>query len=152
MSINEFRDKYFFLSNFYPANIVGTDGIKYPSSEHAYQASKTHDINDRIKISKLDSPGKSKRYGRKLVLRNKFEIHKVVIMKSIVIRKFVQNPNLISRLLETGDEELIEGNDWGDTFWGVCNGIGENMLGKILMEIRNSFLKGLYVTPPPQDC
>jgi hypothetical protein len=39
-------------------------------------------------------------------------------------------------LLATGDKELIEGNTWGDTFWGVCNGIGQNHLGKILMAKR----------------
>ena len=51
--------------------------------------------------------------------------------------KFTTNPNLAKRLLDTGDEELIEGNDWNDIFWGVCNGKGENNLGKILMRIRN---------------
>jgi predicted NAD-dependent protein-ADP-ribosyltransferase YbiA (DUF1768 family) len=39
-------------------------------------------------------------------------------------------------LKATGDEELVEGNWWNDTFWGVCNGVGENNLGKLLMKIR----------------
>jgi predicted NAD-dependent protein-ADP-ribosyltransferase YbiA (DUF1768 family) len=44
-------------------------------------------------------------------------------------------------LIDTGDQELIEGNWWGDVIWGVCNGKGENHLGKILMEVRKE-LKG----------
>lgn len=43
-------------------------------------------------------------------------------------------------LINTGDAELIEGNSWGDTFWGECNGIGENNLGKILMKIRKEIV------------
>ena len=48
---------------------------------------------------------------------------------------------LALRLVETGTEELVEGNDWGDTYWGVCKGTGKNMLGKILMEVREELKK-----------
>lgn len=37
---------------------------------------------------------------------------------------------------KNGDAELIEGNTWGDRIWGVCDGVGENRLGKILMRVR----------------
>ena len=47
------------------------------------------------------------------------------------VQKFLQHPHLIEMLLQTGDEELVEGNKWGDRFWGVCKGKGENHLGKI---------------------
>ena len=57
-------------------------------------------------------------------------------MYEIVKDKFSRNPELRVKLLNTGDIELIEGNYWGDTFWGVCNGKGENHLGKILMRVR----------------
>lgn len=60
-------------------------------------------------------------------------------MKDLVFQKF-KNEELKIKLLQTGNEELIEGNTWGDKFWGICNGVGENNLGKILMEIRQ-FLK-----------
>jgi predicted NAD-dependent protein-ADP-ribosyltransferase YbiA (DUF1768 family) len=50
--------------------------------------------------------------------------------------KFSRNPELRVKLLNTGDLQLVEGNYWGDTFWGVCNGKGENHLGKILMRVR----------------
>ena len=54
-----------------------------------------------------------------------------------VIRQKFNNPELKEKLIATGDAELIEGNPWGDTFWGVCEGKGENHLGKILMKIRS---------------
>ncbi len=58
--------------------------------------------------------------------------------------KFTQNPDLLSKLLATGDAELIEGNTWGDRVWGVdlYRGAGENHLGKILMRIRDELRDG----------
>lgn len=41
------------------------------------------------------------------------------------------------QLLATGGVELIEGNDWGDAFWGVCGGYGQNWLGVLLMLVRS---------------
>lgn len=58
-------------------------------------------------------------------------------MHDIVRAKFEQNPDLRQKLLSTGSEELIEGNTWGDTFWGVCKGSGQNWLGRILMFVRD---------------
>lgn len=52
--------------------------------------------------------------------------------------KFAE-PGLQAKLLETGNEELVEGNYWGDTFWGVCRGRGENHLGKLLMKVRTYY-------------
>ena len=57
-------------------------------------------------------------------------------MLNVVRAKFDQHPDLAQKLLETGDEELVEGNTWGDRYWGVCGGKGKNMLGKILMRVR----------------
>lgn len=62
-------------------------------------------------------------------------------MYEICKAKFTQHKDLAEKLLETGDEELVEGNKWNDTYWGVCNGKGKNQLGKILMRIREE-LKG----------
>ena len=50
--------------------------------------------------------------------------------------KFTQNEELKEKLLATENEELVEGNTWHDTYWGVCNRRGKNKLGKILMRIR----------------
>lgn len=50
--------------------------------------------------------------------------------------KFLQNPDLRDALIATGDAVLEEGNSWGDIYWGKVNGRGTNMLGQILMDIR----------------
>ena len=61
---------------------------------------------------------------------------KVSIMKDKKKQKFSKSP-LKEMLLETNTKELIEGNNHGDTYWGTVNGKGENMLGKLLMEVRS---------------
>lgn len=136
--ISSFRDEYFFLSNFYPVEIK-LDGIVYPNAETAFQAQKTLDVEERRKFSMLKNPVQAKRLGRKVKLRDDWEEVKLDIMTEIVSQKFLQHPHLIEMLLQTGDEELIEGNKWGDRFWGVCKGKGENHLGKILMKIRDAY-------------
>ena len=64
------------------------------------------------------------------------EMYFVPLMYQICKAKFTQHADLAEQLLATGDAELIEGNTWGDRTWGVCDGIGENRLGKTLMFIR----------------
>lgn len=133
-----FRDEYFFLSNFYPVDIK-INGIVYPNAEAAFQAQKTLDVEERRKFSMLKNPVQAKRLGRKVKLRDDWEEVKLDIMTEVVSQKFLQHPHLIEMLLQTGDEELVEGNKWGDRFWGVCKGKGQNNLGKILMKIRKSY-------------
>ena len=136
--IAEFRKKYFFLSNFYHCTIT-YKGITYSTSEAAYQAQKTLDNEERLRISKLE-PELAKEEGRKLKIREDWEEVKVNEMYEILKIKFTTNPSLAQRLLDTGNEELIEGNDWNDSFWGVCKGQGKNNLGKILMRIRKELI------------
>ena len=57
------------------------------------------------------------------------------VQRGFLEQKF-SNPQLRQMLVDTGDEELIEGNTWGDVIWGVYKGVGTNWLGKLLMEIR----------------
>ena len=133
--ITKFRKEFFFLSNFYPC-IITYNGITYSTSEAAYQAQKTLDLEERIRFSKL-GPYLAKEEGQKLNIREDWDEVKLEEMYNICKLKFIQNPELGKLLLGTKDEELIEGNDWDDTFWGVCNGVGENHLGKTLMKIRD---------------
>lgn len=133
--INSFRDKYFFLSNFYPCWVV-LDGMRYPSVEHAYQAAKTLRDIEREQIRTASTPGVAKRLGRVCTHRPDWKKIKVDIMLDLVRQKFERSSDLAEKLLATGDEELIEGNTWGDRFWGVYRGRGENNLGKILMQVR----------------
>lgn len=133
--IDSFKNEYRFLSNFHLVEIE-QEGIVYPSSEHAYMAMKTTDENLRKEISKLETPREAKKFGRKLILRNNWNDLRIPYMEEILKKKF-SNPELKEKLKATGNQELVEGNTWGDVFWGVCNGIGQNNLGKILMKIRD---------------
>lgn len=133
--IDKFEGQHAFLSNFYYAN-VNIHGISYPTSEHAYQAFKTNDVPTRVKLSQFSTPKEAKRAGRLLPLRRDWEALKFDVMRMVVHAKFTQNASLAALLLSTGDQELIEGNWWGDTVWGVCKGEGENHLGRILMDAR----------------
>lgn len=132
--ICSFREQYFFLSNFYPAQ-VEYDGVIYQSSEAAYQAQKCADKSDRLQFAGLD-PSASKHLGNSILLCKDWEAVKVRVMKEIVTAKFMQNPELRELLLSTGDAYLEEGNDWGDRIWGTVDGVGQNLLGQILMQVR----------------
>lgn len=135
MIIDKFDNEFAFLSNFYSSPIV-YEGIEYPTVEHAFQAAKTFDFDQRKLIAAADTPGKAKRMGRTVSLRSDWEQVKDGIMEELVRRKFQSSTSLCLQLWSTGDKELIEGNTWNDTYWGVCNGVGRNQLGKTLMKIR----------------
>lgn len=133
--IDTFRGKYYFLSNFYPSDIE-YDGITYTSNEAAFQAQKVLDHEEKLRFKNLD-PRKAKKLGRRVKLRRDWDEVKDNYMYEICRAKFTQNPDLAAKLLKTGEEELVEGNTWHDTYWGVCNGRGKNRLGKILMKVRS---------------
>lgn len=132
--INFFDKEYYFLSNYYPSKIT-FEGIEYKTVEHAFQAAKSLDNFERYTIAIMPTPGRAKQMGRSVSLRADWEEVKESVMETCLREKFAI-PELREKLLATGDEELIEGNTWNDRFWGVCNGEGENKLGKLLMKIR----------------
>lgn len=138
--IDEFENEYAFLSNFYPSPFEH-EGIVYPTNEHFFQAMKTLNIQERKAIAAAETPGKAKRMGRNVSLRPDWEKIKVYVMLEGLRLKFA-DPTLAQKLIDTGDEELIEGNWWHDNTWGSCycsdciNKPGRNMLGIILMELR----------------
>lgn len=134
--IDSFRGKYRFLSNFWPSPIF-VFGSEYPTVEHAYQGLKTVVMEEREEIRLAKTPGQAKRLGKKVTMREDWnDEFKLFHMHLFNQMKFHGHEDLGEKLLATGDQELVEGNAWGDTFWGVCNGVGENHLGKILMKIR----------------
>lgn len=132
--IDFFRGQYSFLSNFYEAPLE-YDGRVYANSEGAFHSMKSLDPKVRDKFKPLN-PSEAKKLGRSVILRTDWDLVKDQYMKEIVLAKFEQNPDIAYKLIETGDTILIEGNWWGDRYWGVCNGTGKNKLGKILMEVR----------------
>ncbi len=139
--IDSFHGEYRFLSNFYPA-LTMFDGVLYPTSEHAYQAAKTNNKEARELIRECRTPGDAKRMGKTVKLRDGWtEDSRIAAMGLILGSKFDRNPDLRQKLMDTHPAELIEGNTWGDVFWGVCRGRGENNLGRLLMAIREWYIE-----------
>ena len=137
--IDSFEGKYRFLSNFYEVPIKFRN-VVWPTSEHIFQAAKTENWCQIWDIHKAPTPGIAKKLGRKVNIRSDWDDVRISVMKNIIKMKFDQNEEIQKKLLETGGYELIEGNTWNDTFWGVCRGKGENHLGKILMNYRNNLV------------
>lgn len=136
--IDSFRDEYSFLSNFFPCPVT-YKGKTYLCSEAAFQAQK---CPERATEFTLLSAAKAKRLGRQVAITvADWDNERVTIMGEILTAKFLGNPELAAKLIKTGNAVLIEGNNWGDTFWGVCHGKGENHLGKLLMNIRDALQK-----------
>lgn len=133
--INSFRNEYYFLSNFYEAPVT-YNGITYKNNEAAFQAQKVAPSKEAMLEFRDLNPTEAKKLGRKVSLRSDWENIKVGVMKDLVYAKFSQNPDLQEKLIDTGDEYLEEGNTWGDRVWGAVNGVGANLLGQILMEVR----------------
>lgn len=129
--IGLFDGPWKFLSNFY--YVIGPN-CKW-TVEHMYQAMKTLDQDERMEILFAKTPGIAKKLGRICTVRPDWDEIKVGVMRKALQIKF-ENPTLREKLLDTGDAILIEGNNWGDTYWGMCNGVGKNMLGVLLMEVR----------------
>lgn len=132
-----FRGEYHFLSNMYSARFEW-DGRTYLNSEAAFQSAKSLDAAVQDRFSAMNGMI-AKREGKKVQLRADWETVKNGIMEEVVRAKFSQNPDLLQKLLDTGDLELTEGNGWHDTYWGVDarTGKGENHLGRILMKLRS---------------
>ena len=132
--IAQFSGDYEWLSNFADA-VVHLDGEDYRTVEHAYQAAKTFNRTARMKIRGAGTPNSAKKMGRGVQIREDWEQVKIGTMEALLRQKFAQ-PDFKAKLLATGDAELVEGNWWGDVFWGVCRGVGQNQLGKLLMQTR----------------
>ena len=132
--IDKFAGDYRWLSNFWFIDVEYA-GVTYPTTEHAFQAAKTLDLGQRRHVRKASGPGEAKKLGRQVTLRPGWEDMKDEVMLDLNRQKF-QDPGLREKLLATGDAPLVEGNTWGDKYWGVVKGVGKNRLGKILMQIR----------------
>ena len=136
--ITHFHGDYFFLSNFYPSQIEW-EGELYPTVEHAFQAAKTFDLDERRAVQYATTAAGAKQIGRQANLRADWEQVKLDVMRDLVRKKF-DDAELRVKLVATGDATLIEGNTWNDKTWGYVmfrgEWIGKNWLGKVLMEVR----------------
>jgi len=142
--INFYRasDEFGCFSNFapYPVRIGGK---VWPTSEHYFQAQKFEDAKHREEIRTTKSPMIAARMGRdrKKTLRRDWESVKVGIMRDVVRAKFTQHDDIRQILLSTGDAKIVEHTE-NDSYWGDGgDGSGKNMLGRILMEVREDLKK-----------
>ena len=144
-----FQGEYRFLSNFYQAQFDWDFWPYWTSAEAAFQSAKCRNKADREKFTSFHvTPDMAKKMGRQVELRQDWEQVKDTVMESIVHEKFFQVEPLARKLMATGNMELVEGNTWGDMYWGVDLHTmkGQNKLGKILMKVRNELL----AIPPEQ--
>jgi len=140
--IKQFQGEYRWLSNFVPCNVV-LDGIAYQSVEHAYQSAKSELAEWKKFCASPDTySAYVKKASRKIKPVDNWDTVKVEVMTDLLLQKFSQEPYK-QKLLDTGDLHIQEGNTWGDTFWGVDlrTGKGQNILGKMIMEIRSKLTK-----------
>jgi ribA/ribD-fused uncharacterized protein len=139
--IDRFLGNTYFLSNFYRHPVrIGDD--TYPTAEHAYQALKADDPHDRAWVIASETPLIAKRRGRKVRVVSYWADIRILVMEQVLEAKF-SDPQLAEQLIATHPHMLIEGNTWHDQFWGDCHcgrcpGDGENMLGVVLMELRDT--------------
>jgi predicted NAD-dependent protein-ADP-ribosyltransferase YbiA (DUF1768 family) len=167
----EFKDEKRFLSNMYLCPITLQlsekeksffpflenedilDGLTYPSTEHIYQMLKSKNKDWHNIIINIENPHKTKRLSRKhlkknllfetdreFIFREDWDSIKIDIMKLITYLKYTQNPDLANKLISI-EGYIEERNDWKDVFWGTCQGIGKNNLGKILMQMRDYLIR-----------
>lgn len=134
--INSFKGYYNFLSNMYECDIMFC-GRKFSCVENFFQAYKCKTIEEFNKFKGINGYD-SKYLGRRVTLREDWNDIRVNVMRKALYLKFNQNEELRYKLFGTRGYELIEGNNHGDCYWGVCKGVGENMLGKLLMEVRDN--------------
>lgn len=137
--IKGFFGDYRWLSNFHRCPVF-YEGLKYPSSENAYQAAKV-DQDFRHHLQEC-SPSASKKLWKNLpridISKDEWDRRKYDVMAVILFDKFFRNGGLRRSLLETGDKFLEETNHWGDSCWGfdINKNRGTNHLGQLLMFIR----------------
>lgn len=136
MNVKGFRGEYRWLSNFYKSPVT-LWGVKFDTVEQAYQASKCSNRSDWDMMTGCKTPGDAKRKGRLITIRPDFESIKMDIMHQLLVLKF-SDPYFKNKLIRIKDYYIEETNWWGDTYWGVCNGVGENNLGKLIMKIAKA--------------
>lgn len=144
MTIRFYRtqEEYGAFSNF-SAHPIHVDGQVWPTSEHYFQAMKfPHDPERQSWIRAAKTPGQSKRraWAKGAVIRDDWDTHRIQAMLNALRAKFTQHPSLRELLLSTGTEELVE-HSHRDRYWGDGgDGTGQNMLGKLLMQVRDEWV------------
>lgn len=116
--ITSFDGSRRYLSNPYRCPVL-FEGIEYPGAEWAFQAAKSLDLAFRHRIAVMSEWREAKAAGRAIRLRPTWDTVKRQIMMKILLDKFTRNPGLGAALITTGSAVLVEGNTWGDWYWGA---------------------------------
>ena len=134
-----FDGEFQWMSNFWPVSLL-FDGVRYGSVEQAYQAAKTLNLDERLKIQMTKTPSRAKKQGRSLTVRSDWDAVKIPIMLRLQRQKY-RNGRLSERLAATGKRQIFELNAWNDVFWGVVENEGGyegvNAMGQILSLVRD---------------
>jgi len=135
--IRQFRGKYSPFSNF-SFHTVALENIVFPTGEHAFQCYKAKTEDGFDAVLEAPTPSNAKRIARQIDMRDDWEEVKDEVMYNVIKAKVEQHRDVKELLLSTGDEEIQEGNTWGDEYWGVSlpSGRGRNQLGKTWMRVR----------------
>lgn len=161
--VKSFDGDYMFLSNFdeahepFKVRMFPDLEVEFKTGEHGYQAYKAFAVPGIPReetlaivqeVADTETPGLSKKVGRTIKIDTDYwGSIKDQCMRTIVFEKFAGNPDYQDKLLGTGAAMLVEGNTWGDTYWGRCEGKGLNRLGSILMEVRGYYFYGKRIDP-----
>ncbi|MGH7964516.1 MAG: NADAR family protein [Candidatus Binatia bacterium] len=146
--IDSFQDNYAFLSNFHPHPLT-ISGVTYPTNEHAFQAAKTTDPQQRRYIAEAQAPKAAEQRGREIHLRPGWGAYlRYTVMEYLIGKKFIAESALARMLIDTGNAVLIEGNARHDNLWGdcrcgrsSCEPVGANILGWMLMKRRAELMR-----------
>lgn len=133
--IKGFFGPWRFMSNFHYVN-VEWQGLTYRTTEHAYQAAKFENVEYRKYIQGLYHPREARTAGQAEGCNPDWDNLKYDVMYDLNAQKY-SYPKLMEMLLDSENAYLEETNHWKDVYWGVCSGVGQNNLGKILMDIRS---------------
>lgn len=154
--ITEFKGTYAFLSSFapIPVKLPWFHDWEAPTREHGFQAAKCADWQDMMHVLHAQTPGEAKKRGRAVKMRAGWDGVKREVMLELALIQFRQ-PGPRTSLAATGDHVLVEGNTWGDTYWGAIRSAapalpswggpddqgftlsGHNWLGRVLMMVRD---------------
>lgn len=142
-AIDQFKGEYEFLSNSYPSKI-NYEGITYLNAEAAFQAQKCRDPKSKLKFARL-SASKARAKANQLDIVDNWEEIQEEIMAKVLKAKFNANNEdgmeLVEKLIATDGLLLINNNTYMDEYWGIYNGNGKNMLGVLLMELREELIE-----------
>lgn len=135
-----FRNEFACLSNMYPTPLK-INGLCFSCAEAAFQSFKTTDPEIRKKFQFITGP-EAKRLGRKVELRPDWNEIRIAVMREVLKCKLKHYPSIYGVIAHAANTPggVVEENTWNDTFWGVCNGRGENHLGKLLKELYDEDL------------